>query len=70
MFICILIPASPLSSPLSRSSLLLPLPFTLISPSPQKSGTSHGCQLALAYQVVVRLGASSYIEARQGSPDK
>ena len=51
------------SLPPFHSVLLIPPPFLF-----RKRQVSHGYQPALAHQVAVRLGASSPIEARQGSP--
>lgn len=45
-------------------SLLLPEPYFLL----KKGEATHWCCSVLAYQVAVRLGPSSYIEARQSSP--
>ena len=64
----ILIEAYPLSSP-PNLSLSSPLPH-ISSLSPQRRGSSHGYQPAVAYQVAVGLGPSSPIEVRQGSPVK
>ena len=55
--------ASPPSSPPSTS-----LSSYLSLHSPQKAEVSHRYQLPFVHQVAAELGASSYIEARQGSP--
>ena len=64
----ILTSVSPSFSPPSLFSPTFPPPSTPLPFLFKRREASQGYQLALAYRIALRLGASSPIEARQGSP--